>query len=310
MTRTVLFFRRFQQLTGGHLKVWDFFQHTLASSEHTARIVFSADSVWNEDNPWHSSRRFVVASRRDVRPDVLFLGAFDWENLTRRERDHSRIPVLNFIAHVRHGSRDDPRNALLRHRAIRICVSDEVAEAIRAGGPPNGPVVVIPNGVNVVDAPSPGPRDVDLLVVAVKQPAVGRAVARRLERHRRTIDLVDVMLPRREFLRRLSRARIAVFLPHTMEGFYLPALEAMALGTLAVCPDVVGNRQYCEDGRNSFFPAYSEEAVVAATERALAMGHAGCAAMIAQGQETAARHSLDTERRVFIELLRSAPQLW
>src|SRR6185436_2556119 len=253
--KTVLFFRRFRGLTGGHLKVWDFFSHVLASGDHTARIVFAPKSVWDEDNPWRNSRQYVVPSREAVKPDVFFLGAFDWQHLTREECAHSKIPVLNIIAHVRHAWRDDPRFQFLANRAIRICVSREVADAITAAGPPNGPVVVIPNAVNVADAPPAAARDIDLLIAAMKQPSLGTALAKRLARPGRRVEVLDAKLPRTEYLARVARAKTAIYLPNAAEGFYLPPLEGMALGTVAVCPDAIGNREFCEDGVNCLMPA-------------------------------------------------------
>ena len=35
---------------------------------------------------------------------------------------------------------------------------------------------------------------------------------------------------------------MTLFLPNQREGVYIPGLEGMALGTLVVCPDCVGNR--------------------------------------------------------------------
>ena len=306
----MLFFRRLRGLTGGHLKVWDFFSHTLASGTHTARISFTKDSVWTGENPWRNSRKFVVPPGETVTPDLYFLGALDWEFLPPAERARSKIPVINLIAGVRHANHGDPRRELLRNRAIRVCVSQEVANAINAAGPPNGPVIVIPNAVNVADAPEATERDVDLVIVAVKQPAMGHKLAKRLGKPQRKVDLLETRIPRKAFLARIARARIALFLPLAAEGFYLPALEAMALGTLVVCPDAVGNREFCAPGKNSLLPEYDDEAMIVATERAFAMTEAARDAMIAAGRETAQRHGLSEERRAFVELLRKAADIY
>jgi glycosyltransferase involved in cell wall biosynthesis len=308
--RTVLFFRRLRGLTGGHLKVRDYFGHTLASGDHTARIVFTADSVWTDENPWRDVRDCVVASRDAVKPDVLFVAGLDWEFLTPEERSKSAVPVINLVQGVRHADADDPRRAMLAHRAIRICVGREVADAIRAAGPPNGPVVVIPNAADIADAPPAAARDVDVVVAGSKQPELARRVAARLRAPGRSVDLLDARLPRREFLGRLARAKTAVLLPLAAEGFYLPALEAMALGALVVVPDAVGNREFCADRVNCLMPEFAEEAILAAANAALEMPAARRGAMIAQAAATAARHGPDEERRAFLELLRQAPRLW
>lgn len=308
--KTVLFFRRLRGLTGGHLKVRGYFGHTLASGDHAAKIVFTRDSVWTEENPWRDVREHVVASRDAVKPDVLFVAGLDWEFLTPEERKRSKVPVLNLVQGVRHADAGDPRRAMLAHRAIRICVGEQVAHAIRAAGPPNGPVVVIPNAVDVEGAPAGVAREVDVVVVGWKQPDLARRIAARLRAPGRSVDLLDARLPRHEFLGRLARARTAVCLPLAAEGFYLPAIEAMALGTLVVCPDAVGNRAFCRDRVNCVMPEFTEESVVASAASALAMPATARDAMTAEGRATAARHGRDDERRAFLELLRQAPRLW
>lgn len=308
--RTVLFLRRLRGLTGGHLKVWDYFGHTLAAPGHTARIVFTPDSAWNESNPWRDARQYVLANREAIRPDVLFLAGLDWEFLTPAERANPPVPVVNLIQGLRHGDPADPRHAFLRHRAIRVCVGPEIADAIRARGAPNGPVVVIPNAVSVEDVPPAATRDVDVLVAGLKQPELGARVAKRLARPGRRVELLTTRLPRDAYLARVARARTAVLLPLASEGFYLPALEAMALGTLVVCPDAVGNRSFCTPNVNCLRPAHAEQEIVAAAELALALPAATRDAMLVEARETAARHGLAEERRAFHELLRRVEALW
>ena len=90
----------------------------------------------------------------------------------------------------------------------------------------------------------------------------------------------------------MGRARVTVLVPNPKEGFYLPGVEAMAAGTLVVCPDCVGNRSYCMDGENCFRPAYDEEAIVAAAERALREGATPATLICRGGRETARDHDL------------------
>jgi glycosyltransferase involved in cell wall biosynthesis len=100
-----------------------------------------------------------------------------------------------------------------------------------------------------------------------------------------------------------------VFLPNPKEGFYLPALEGMALGTIVVCPDCVGNRSYCVDRVNSFRPAYSVEAIVTDAREALAR-RTQLTEVIASAANTARHHDLAEERRSFLGILNEAPKLW
>ena len=304
--RTALFFRDFGWFTGGHLKVWHYFEHVRAADGWDARIVFTPGSVWDATNPWNAARDAVVATRAGVRPDLVFLEGNDWLQIPEEERERPPVPVVNLIGGVRHAKDGDSRRPFLRYPATRICCSRPVAEAIAATGDVNGPVVVIPNGLDLDALPPPraaGDRRTDLLVVGVKRPRLAKRLAKRLRKWGRTIDLLDERVPRGEFLDRLGRARVALFLPLSEEGFYLPALEGMALGTLVVCPDCIGNRDFCLDGTNCLRPADDEEAVAAAADRALTTDAAAASALVAKGRETALAHGLDAERRAFHALL-------
>ncbi len=310
--RTVLFFRRLRGLTGGHLKVRDYFGHVLASGTHTARIWFTPDSVWDESNPWRDARQYVVADPAAVRADVLFLAGMDWEFLPAAARERSQVPIVNFVQHVRHAAEGDPRRPFLRHRAIRVCVSGEVADAVAAAGA-NGPVVAIPNAIDTAALPAAladAERDADVVVVGLKQPDRARGIAVRLARAGRRVVLLDTKVPRAKFLGHLRRARVALCLPNPTEGFYLPALEAMALGTVVVVPDCVGNRSFCVDDVTCIVPPYEDDALVAATECALALDPAVRERLRGAAQREVAKHSPVEERRAFLDVLARADELW
>ena len=311
--RTVLFYRSFKKFQGGHLKAFDYFTHVLSSPRHEAVVRFSEQSVWDERNPWRAHRSHVLAPGDPCHPDVLFLGGTDWRNLSEAERESPPVPVVNLVQHVRHGVPDDPRYPFLRHRAVRICCSEEVAESIRATGKVNGPIFTIPYGLDGGRFPAPlplGEKDLDLLVVAVKQPALGRRLRRRLRRPGRSVRLLEEPVLRPDFLDLLNRARVTLFLPHESEGFYIPALEGMALDTLVVCPDCVGNRSFCLPGRNCLRPPFSEPALRAAAREALRLSPDAGAALRVGARETFARHDLPGERRRFLEILDDVDRLW
>ena len=311
--KEVLFYRNFKKYQGGHLKVWDYFLHVLSSPDHTAKVRFSANSVWDERNPWRGMRGYTIGPDTPANPDILFLDGRDWESLPEEERKSSRVPIINFIQHVRHGFADNPRYAFLQHRAIRICNSEETADSIRSTGRVNGPIFTIPYGLERELFPKPIPfaeKDLDFLIVAIKQPKLGRRLRRRLWRPgRRNQLLVDPVL-RRDFLDLMNRARVSVFLPHQTEGFYIPALEGMALDTFVVCPDCVGNRSFCLPEHNCFRPELASGAIRGAAEAALRLEPSEVATYLANARETFARHDLMRERKDFLEILNQVDQLW
>lgn len=313
--RTVLFHRNFQGFTGGHLKVWHYFDHVEDAEGWRARAYFSPESKWDDSNPWLGRRAEVLCPWEPDQADALFLGGFDWRMIPAGERDHYRKPIINLIQHVQHGDLAHPLSEFLPHRAIRICVSAEVRDAILATGRVNGPTFVIPNGIDVGDLRRSGAWSVDWLVCGLKDgaSAMAKRVAKRLEAAGDwgRVKTSTKLVPRAEFLTALAAARRVVLLPRATEGFYLPALEAMALGCLVICPDCVGNRSFCRDGFNALVPAGHDEAsVFAALRRARELEAGQEAEVVANGRATAAEHSLERERRAFHELLASVLALW
>jgi glycosyltransferase involved in cell wall biosynthesis len=302
-----MFYRDFRFLTGGHLKVWHYFGHVRASSEYTARIRFSRSSVMDDSNPW-SSVPETMARRLD-RPDVYFVAGLDWRALPPAWR-RRKVPVINLIQHVRHAEDCDPRRPYLRNPAVRVCVSEEVASAVAATGEVRGPLLTIPNAIDVqgVEVPAAG-RDLDVLIAGLKQPDLARSISAELPSNLKTRVLTE-RVPHREFLTLLASARVVVLLPGRTEGFFLPALEAMALGALVVCPDCVGNRSFCIDGVTAWMPAFRAAEIVAATHQALSTDSSRAASVHQAATAMADRHSLESERRAFYDILDRLPELW
>lgn len=302
MTRTLLFHRDFQRYSGGHGKMWDYFRHVAAMPGWSPRVYLTARSV-DGQNPWRTHAVDAATTWAPGTADALMLGGLDWEAYAT---DDPATPVLNLVQHVRHGDPKDPRFPYLRRAAIRICVSQEVADAI-SRHTPNGPVLVIEAGIGLPAVPPTGARS-GVFIDAIKQPKLGEAVAQRLAASGHQVRLNTMRIPRDEYLAQLSRARVAVVLPRATEGFYLPGLEAMAMGCATVVPDCVGNRAYLAPGRNALTPALEADAVAAAVgqlddpELSGRLTHAGTA--------TAARFSLDRERTAFHRVLGDLPALW
>lgn len=308
--KDVLFYRDFTRFTGGHLKLWHYFNHVRSSGTHRPHVWFTERSLWDDTNPWWPMKDEVAGSWQHRVPSVLFLEGNDWGRLDEAARLQSAIPILNLVQGFRHADPARRPYGFLRYKAVRICVSAEVKEAIVATGRVNGPVFVIPNGL---DLPALAPRQrgqCDVLVVGFKNQELARQVCDRVRILAADTELLDLQLPRPAFLEALQRARVTVFLPKAREGFYLPALEAMAIGTLVVCPDVVGNRSFCLPGHNCLRPEYGLEEIVRATAAALALSPERRAAMLANALQTARAHDMDRERKAFLAILENLDDLW
>ena len=313
---TVLFYRDFKRFTGGDLKVWDYFNHVRSSERHTALVRFTADSAWDATNPWTAAREHVIGEDDDVDFDVLFLSGIDWRGMIPiEERDEYRRPIINLVQHVWHACPNDPAEpppvpAAQGDPDLRQPPDREGDHAHRPG--PRARSSRFPTGSTwtpsrpMADAPA---RDIDVLVAANKRPELGRAVAARLRREGRMVELVDQRIPRWELVRLMGRARVSVLVPNPKEGFYLPALEGMAVGTVVVCPDCIGNRSFCLPGENCFRPEYDEDAIVAAAETAL-REEPGLDELRGRAPRRRTAHDIADERAAFLDILDGVEELW
>ncbi len=309
--RTILFHRKYRRFHGGHLKVWHYFNHAMATPGFDARILFDAGSAWDSSNPWASARERVVDSVDAVRPDLLFVAGRDWQRMDALGLLDRGLPIVNLIQHLRHADDWSIQSRYLKRKAIRVCVSAEVAKAVTAAGS-HGATLVIPNGIDVpvLGRGMTAERPTDLLIAGLKQPGMAGRVGRRLQEPGRSIEVLTEYLDREAFLDAMRRARVTLFLPNREEGFYLPALEGMALGTIVVCPDCVGNRSFCVPEQNAFRPDYTIDSIIQATESALSLSPEGAMCLRTRALETARAHSPESERKTFASLLQRLDDVW
>ncbi len=238
----------------------------------------------------------------------------DWRALPASQRKSFSKPIINLIQHPRHAEAGSELRSFLSHRAIRICVSEEVASAISETNEVNGPVHVIPNGVDSACFPerpkSMLERTTDLLICGLKAPELARDCYSHLSGKHGVVRWMIDWAPREEFLKRMTDAKVVLLLPRREEGFYLPALEAMGSGSVVVCPDCVGNRSFCLDGVNSFRPEYDLDKILEATEAALGLGSPAQMKLLENGRATLKEHSLENERSKFLPILAEAARLY
>ena len=321
--RTIWFYRDFRRLNGGFLKHSHYFEHTRRISGFVPRITFSREPA-NElefrerERIWPAGDGILAERWEPGHRDVLFLAGIDWSYLDQCGLDTLDVPRINLIQHVRHA--DEHRKAYrdLARRAIRICVSQEVADAISATGQTNGPVLTIPNGVDVAPFESIGDgspvgfdqRHRPLTIVGYKNTELARGLSKRLETARIEHLLVSEFIDRSRFLELLYESQIAVCLPRAREGFYLPALEAMAAGCLVVTLDCIGNRGFCHHEANCLIAEHTSASLFDAAKRLLALSDSERRSMHRRSRSTASNHSCEVERQRFHAILGDIDCLW
>lgn len=295
----MLFTRDFTGFSGGHLKYHDYLRHTAASGLATPVLYQTPGSAEDSANPFNQCSVQRIATLRPF--PAYFLAGTDWSLLDAAGITPNGAPVVNLIQGLRHAQPATPLFAYLARPALRICVSQQVADAIAPFA--NGPVHTIPNGIEIIPPPRrPLTAPARILIGGFKNPGMATEIAALL--HGKTeVDLITAALPREAFLARMAAASICVLLPLAAEGFFLPPLEAMALGRAAVVPDCTGNRGFCLPGETCLMPAYTAESLAAAA-LTLARNPAQCAAIAQAGQQMAATHTLTRERTAYIALLR------
>ena len=304
----LLFHRDFRGFTGGHLKVWHYLRHTAESRSFCPRLFLTAASRRDASNPFLAGDHdWLEPSWLPERAAALFVAGLDWIAVP----DDWSKPIINLVQGVRHASAGDPRRGFLGRRAVRICVSGEVADAIRSTGEVNGPVITIPNAIDMpAGVVGRERRRTPLLVAGWKAPARTAVVVGALRTAGHEPEVIASPRPREEFLGRVAAAEVVLFLPLEEEGCFLPALEAFALGSLVVCPDCVGNRQFCRDGDTCLRPDHAPASLVAAVGQAMMMPPIERERMVAAARSEAAARGLDGEKRAFIAILDDLEWSW
>ncbi len=298
--RTILFVRQLETFSGGHLKVFDYLGHAASAPWLEPRLYLAPGS--DEALARSLTPRGVERTPRLGKADLYFVAGMDWALFDQAGLDLSEAPVVNLIQHVWHAHEGNPRRQYLRRPAVRICVSPEVAAAIAPLA--NGPVLTIPNGVGVGERAADGtPRRRRVFIGGLKNPGEAEACAAALAAAGAEVDLCLEPLDRGAYLGRIAACQVSILLPNPLEGFYLPALEAMALGSVPVVPDCVGARSFCLDGVNCLAPAYRTADLCAAALRLLAEDQTR-ESMRLQGGAMAADHSLQRERERALDAFR------
>lgn len=303
----MFFHRDLHHFAGGHLKVWDYFNHVGVSGLFEPVIRFTKRSIWTDANPWHQEKARLTDVWPPREDGPLFLGNMDWRFLPEHQRDNPGRLILNLVQALTCTKPDHPHYQTLQHPAVRICVSEQITAALTATGRTNGPVITIPAGVDGRELPATLPqaeRDISVLIAAFKRPELGQAIAAELA-DMPGVKLLTEQLLRSDFLDHLRRAKVAVLLPKELEGFFLPPVEAMLLDTPVICLDAVGNRSFCIPGETCRMPAPDAAAIAQAVRETAAMEGSEREQLLHRARHTASRYTLDHERQTFITILRS-----
>jgi len=309
--RSILFYRDYRRFAGGHLKMLHYFRH-LRRMGFDTRVFFTMESKLGSGDPWLREADRFLDDWRPASADILFLGGMDWTALDGRGELVERIPIINFIQSVRHATAGTALYQFLGRRAVRICCSDEVSEALLASGAANGPLYSINNGIDLSELPIAVPfekKSCRVVIAGLKNPEFANRLRERLAAKNVEVVCLTDFMQRGSFLDALNSSTVVVALPAEQEGLFGVPLEAMALNSIVVTPLVPGNRLVCKDGVNCFAPDYTVDAVVVSTLAALAIPPDQRAKLLAAATETVRQHSIEEEFDRLRNIVASEPLL-
>jgi glycosyl transferase family 1 len=252
--KRLLFIRNFRRPTGGNVSFRDYFFHALADPRLDTRIYFAPGSRHRESDLWSElpAERVVAAPDWDA-CDFVFVNGKDWRLMPPGSLS---FRVLHLVQHLGYSNDPELRDYLARP-AIRICLSAAVQESIVPYA--NGPISVIPSGIDSALFHDDGTRRAgSVLIWGGKSPELAEAIRDRLASHGVSADVLTGWLSRRDFAARLRATDLFVGLSQPEEGFYRPALEAMACGCAVVCSDARGNRAHCIAGVTCLQPPHGD----------------------------------------------------
>ena len=308
--KSICFHRKYYGYTGGHQKVRDYLQHTAGQNDYKASLFL--DNQANTEHDLFDAIEHVHYQQEydPIAADIVFLAGMDWDAYLPF-LDPTQIKI-NLIQHVRHGDANHPLNRFLQYRAIRLCVSDAVKDAIQEQA--NGPCITVKMGHQIdgnVHVRELSSEHIDLYILANKQPKLGETVRHWAERKGMNVVCHNYTVPKQHVLHNMKRATITLALPNKTEGFYLPGIEAMALSRVVVVPDCIANREYMQRGANAIMVNYDLTSIKKGIDDAMVLNKSTIALLSRfRGRKIANQYQLQRERHAFLQVLKNIKDLY
>jgi trehalose-6-phosphate synthase len=84
----------------------------------------------------------------------------------------------------------------------------------------------------------------------------------------------------------------------------------MRMRRLVICPDAIGNRDFCRAGETCLMPSYDLEGFQAAFHEALSLPAETKQRMIENGFKETFKHDIAAERKAYVELISQVDEIW
>ena len=305
LKKSISFHRQYGAYSGGHQKVCDYIHHTVASGLFAPSLYLANNSAVQTQLFEHIQGLEYSPRYSPERAKVVFLAGMDWQAY-QPFFDPKQVKI-NLIQHVRHGDKNHPLFAFLQHRAIRLCVSDAVKEAIEPYA--NGPCFTIRMGHDIPKLSRA--KRYDLYILATKQPELGKRLFEWAKSIGLRVLIHDNATEPELVYQAMAESVVVSPLPNKTEGFFLPGIEAMALADWAVVPDCIASREYTLDRANISRCELNAQACEKAIAHALIQVK-GWKSFVSKwhGRRLSASYSPKQERQSYQRILRNLNNIW
>lgn len=316
----VFAFRPQPRISGGARKMLDYIGHARSFPDwqpvvHLPPHLKTAGGAPNAPNAYlnHLDPNCLVDDISALRPDVVFSTIGFKPYLRECGAWNDDVPLVRLLQGF--GSLDPSKPSYRRQcdPCITICVSEGLGRAFRELCP-NQPSRIIPNAVDadeIVRVTAGVVKRELVTVFGVKNKPLGRSLERRIAGMGIPVRGIHEIVDRERYLRAIAESAIALFVPHRVEGFFMPVIGSFAVRTLVVCPDARGNRDTLRDGFNGIVTAYDEDAMAAGLERGLRLSNAERNRLLGNASATLnERHTILGERAGFRRVLNECGPLW
>jgi hypothetical protein len=315
--KTVLFYQHFGMknvVRGAHHKTYDFYHHILDFDGYKPVIYFDETSLWEPNIPWfHLFDRMPTLKDLSTEPDILFLNSGkDWIKYTNHRNIADNTPIVSPVNNFRAVNPEHPAFQFLNTKAIRLCPSYELYEAVEQHPNTNGQTIYLPNGVGITDEAQSlkHNKKFDVLIVGNKNPELARAIFQSINKSDLSIEVIDGWISKEDFQNKLALSRISVHCPKVVEEHYIPGVEALMLDSLLIIPDCVGNRSYSIDKKTCLLTSYDLEGMVTTLNKMLSMSKAEQQTMLDNAREASHVFQIQHEKDQLLKVLNSCSDFW
>jgi hypothetical protein len=305
LKKSISFHRQYREYSGGHQKVCDYIHHTIASGLFTPSLYLENTSTVQKQL-FNTIQELAYSPQYSPdQTDVAFLAGMDWQAY-QPFFDPKQVKI-NLIQHVRHGDKNHPLFQFLQHKAIRLCVSDAVKDAIETYA--HGPCFAIKMGHDIPKLTMP--KQYELYILATKQPELGRQLFEWASSIGLKVLMHDKATERELVYQAMAESVVVITLPNKTEGFFLPGIEAMALADWAVVPDCIASREYSLGKANISSCELNRDACQIAIEDALKRVKSWKYHVSKwHGRRLSAKYSPKQERKSYLSILNNVEAIW